>query len=137
MRTILSLAFLLAAWASIQAQTADAAREAANQLIQKYGLDTEQAAEARTIQERKQRNLAEIEPLKTSDPVRYRAKLESIQQGTHASLRRLLTTPEQRAIFQQTLSEQRRLRAEKRLALEAQGKSQPEVEEAVLEIYLE
>lgn len=137
MRTILSLAFLLAALASIHAQTADVAHEAANQLIQKYGLDTEQASKAHAILERKQRNLTEIEALKTSDPTRYHAKLESIQQGTQASLRRLLTTPEQRALFQQTLSEQRRLRAEKRMELEAKGMSQPEIEEAVLAIYLE
>jgi len=137
MKKIFALFFLLALLPAAYSQTADPAREAAEQLVRKYALDSKQADKAHTIQVRKQRNLAEIEALKTSDPVLYHAKMESIQKGTHASIRRMLTTPTQRELFQQTQSEQRRLRAEKRLAMEAQGASDLVIEAAVLAIYIE
>jgi hypothetical protein len=137
MSKFLSLFFLLTALSFAYTQTAAPAREAADRLIQKYGLDTDQADKIYTIQVRKQRNLAEIETLKTTDPVLFHAKLESIQQGTQAGIRRLLTTKKQRDLFQQTQSEQRRLRGEKRREMEEKGAAAADTKAAILDIYLE
>lgn len=137
MKKVFALFFLLALLPVAYSQTADPAREAAEQLVRKYALDSKQADKAHTIQARKQRNLADIEALKTGDPALYYAKMESIQKGTQASIRRMLATPAQRELFQQTQSEQRRLRAEKRLAMAAQGASDLAIEAALLAIYLE
>lgn len=115
----------------------DPAWEAARPLETKYGLNAEQTKKMRTIQARKQRNLAEIEVYKTGNPALYRAKLESIQKGTQNSIRRILNTKEQQTIFQKTMAEQRRLRQAKREELLAQGASKEVVDAAVLDIYLE
>jgi len=115
----------------------DPAREAAARLTEKYTLDAEQATEVYTIQLRKQQNLAEIESLKTQNPPLYFNKLKSIQRGTQASIRRVLKTQAQQDLFQKTLAEQRRLRAEKQRELQAKGLSPLAIEEAVLDIYFE
>jgi hypothetical protein len=119
------------------AEIPDSVREAAARLVEKYSLDADQAIEALTIQVRKQRNLAEIAPLKQSNSPQYFNKLKSVQRGTQASIRRLLKTPEQRDLFQKTQVEQRYLRAEKQQALQAEGLSALAIEEAVLAIYFE
>lgn len=120
-----------------EADTADPAREAAAQLTEKYTLDADQTADVYTIQLRKQRNLAEILPLKAQNRPVYLNKLNSIQRGTQASIRRLLKTDAQRDLFQQSMADQRRLRAEKMRELQAKGVSALAIEEAVLEIYFE
>lgn len=137
MRTLFSLLFLLTALQITTGQTYDPARTAADQLIRKYGLDTKQAEKAYDIQVRKQKNLAGIEALASGDPALYRAKKASIQQGTQASIARLLTTKTQRELYRQTLSEQRKLRAEKRQVMEAKGEPAAAIEAALLDIYLE
>ncbi|MBK8966348.1 MAG: hypothetical protein R3D58_09865 [Saprospiraceae bacterium] len=120
-----------------ESDTADPAREAAARLTEKYSLDADQTAEVYTIQLRKQRNLSEILPLKTQNRPVYLNKLNSIQRGTQAGIRRLLKTDAQRDLFQQSMAEQRRLRAEKQRELQAQGASALTIEAAVLEIYFE
>ncbi|TNE54644.1 MAG: hypothetical protein EP344_14125 [Bacteroidetes bacterium] len=149
MRNILLLLLCLAIPALALAQSAppvnpgsdtgqgDLAREATEILVQKYTLDTEQSAAMYAIQSRKQRNLMEIGPYETSNPALYRSKLNSVQRGTQASIRRLLNTPAQEKLFQQTLAEQRRLRGEKRKELLQDGATPAEVDAALLDIYLE
>ncbi len=138
MKKIFSLLLLLAALQMSYGQNADPARAAADQLIRKYNLSTaKQAEKAYAIQVRKQKNLSEIEALATSDPALYHAKLAGIQQGTQASIGRLLSTNVQRELYRKTQSEQRLLRAEKRRILEAQGVPTAAIESAVLDIYLE
>ncbi|MBK9336506.1 MAG: hypothetical protein IPM98_07905 [Lewinellaceae bacterium] len=137
MHNLLALLFLLTVLSSTYAQTADPAREAADVLAKKYSLDAVQAENMYTVQVRKQKNLTEIVGLQASDPALYHAKLASVQQGTLASIRRVLTTKAQRDLFQQTQSEQRRLRGEKRREMEAQGDDPFAMEAAVLAIYME
>ncbi len=115
----------------------DPAREATDLLIEKYSLDVDQAAKMYTIQQRKQQNLAEIQGFKQSNPALFRNKLQSIQRGTQASIRRLLRTQIQKEQFQQAQSEQRRLRAEKRRELLAQDVAPEDIELALLDIYIE
>lgn len=114
----------------------DLAREATQQLKLKYQLDAAQEEKMYVIQQRKRRNLAEIEPLK-DNPALYNAKLQSIQRGTLASIQRMLNTPAQQEIFQQTKSELRKQRALKRQEMTEQGASKRAIESALLEIYLE
>ncbi|MCB0530977.1 MAG: hypothetical protein H6574_14980 [Lewinellaceae bacterium] len=122
---------------NLEADSTDPAREAAALLTEKYTLDADQTAEVYTVQLRKQRNLAEILPLKTQNQPVYLNKLNSIQRGTQASIRRLLKTDAQRDLFQQSMADQRRLRAEKMRELQAKGASALAIEEAILEIYFE
>lgn len=137
MNKILSLLLLLASCHALFGQDTDPARESADRLAHKYGLDAEDAIKVYAIQVRKQKNLSEVEALAASDPALYRAKLASIQQGTQASIERLLRSPEQRKLYRQTQAEQRLQRAKKRQELEARGATAAEVDAALLGIYLE
>lgn len=135
----LAMRLLLAAQtpASPVAATPDQAREATEMLRQKYRLDQAQTQKMYTIQQRKFRNLAEIEPLKTSNPALYASKTSSIQRGTQASIRRMLNTAAQWDLYNQTQTEQRLQRQAKADALEAQGADRASIEAAMLSVYLE
>jgi hypothetical protein len=114
-----------------------AARLATDALTEKYGLDAGQQAGMYTVQERKQRNLAEIEALQTADPERYRIKLQSVQKGTLNSIDRLLSTPEQKQLFRKTQMDVRTQRAEKRRELQRSGVPAQEIERQLLLLYTE
>ncbi|MBL7774816.1 MAG: hypothetical protein JNK89_02375 [Saprospiraceae bacterium] len=118
-------------------QSADTARAIARQLTSKYALDGAQATKVYNIQRLKMKKMAQIAPLQTSDPKLYYYKLDAIQKSTQASIRRLLTTTEQRQMFLATQVQQRKLRAEKQRELQARGASAIEIEAAVTTIYLE
>ena len=143
MKQIFAALFLLLCLPASQAQTtaaapgSDPAREATTRLTGKYQLDEQQQKLVYTIQTRKLRNLAAIESLKTSDPDRYLAKLESVQKGTQASIQRLLKTPEQVQAYNQTLAEQRRQRSARLEEMKAAGASKTAIAEALAGIYLE
>lgn len=113
------------------------AREAAEKLAAKYSLNADQAKQVYTIEQRKQRNLAEIEPLKTSDRSRYLAKLESLQKGTLNSIKRTLRTKEQLDLFQSTQADVRTKRAEKRKELLLAKSPKEDIQAVLLEIYEE
>ena len=113
------------------------AREATEKLVTKYTLNADQAKQMYTIQQRKQRNLAGIEPLKTSDRSRYLSKLESQQKGTLTSIRRTLHSKEQLALYQKTQAHIRTKRAEKRKELLLAKSSKEDIQAVLLEIYEE
>ncbi|MCC7507080.1 MAG: hypothetical protein IT259_17365 [Saprospiraceae bacterium] len=113
------------------------ARAATESLTTKYKLNADQAKQMYTIQVRKLRNMATIESLKTSDPALYAAKKQSVQNGTLASIRRILQTKEQVAIFDQTKVETRTRQAEKRKEMMLAGASKEAIEAAMLDIYAE
>lgn len=136
---MMCLALLFVASLGTQAQTTAAtstAQEATQKLTQFYGLDEEQQAEMLVIQERKLRNLAEIEPLKASNPSDYTLKVRSIQSGNNASIQRVLNE-EQTKLYRQ---EQQRLRTEKSnfyKTLKTNGASQQEIEKKMVEFELQ
>jgi hypothetical protein len=101
-------------------------------MIQIYDLDEKQAETAVEIQERRYRNLAEIESLATTDKDMYRHKYKAIQQSTDASIRRMLNE-EQMAIYNQRKTDIRNKRATKEAELKAKGLSVTEIEDALLE----
>jgi len=114
-----------------------AARAATEQLVAKYTLNADQAKQVYAIQQRKQRNMAEIEPLKITDRSLYLAKLESLQKGTLTSLRRVLHTREQLELYQKTQADVRVKRAEKRQELAKAKAAKDDIRAAILDIYEE
>jgi hypothetical protein len=143
MKHILVLLFaILSGLSSATAQSTapvsnDAARTATDKLVAKYTLNADQAKQMYTIQERKQRNMAQIESLKTSDPVLYRAKVQSTQKGTLNSIRRILNNKAQVNLFDQTQRDVRNNRAEKQKELMVQKADKATIEAALLDLYQE
>ena len=114
-----------------------AARAATEQLTQKYSLSADQAKQVYTIQVRKQRNLSEIATLKTENQAQYNQKLQSIQHGTLASLRKTLKTKEQVALFEKTKRDVRSKRAAKRKEMIGAKADKSLIESAGLDIFEE
>lgn len=114
-----------------------AMRNTVGQLTEKYHLNADQAKQVYQIQQRKNRNLAEIASLQQSNQSLYQAKIRSIQEGSLANIRRVLNSKEQVDVFQKTQAEVRNLRSSRRKEMTAQGASKEAVEAAVLAIYAE
>ncbi len=112
-------------------------RKTTEALTEKYQLSPDQAKQMYSIQVRKKKNLAQIEALQNSDPALYRAKVQNVQKGTLASIRRILQTKEQVDLYQKTQSEMRTLRAKRQKELAATNVSKDVVETALLAIYAE
>ncbi len=134
-KIVLSLSFCLVVLAlSAQATIGqDAIQQATDELVSLYQLDAKQAVKMQTIQERRQRNLAEIETLQDSDPQLYLIKKKNIRKGMEASIRMMLTA-EQMPIFNQQQIERRKRDSEKIKSLRAQGASKEEIQMALLEM---
>jgi hypothetical protein len=115
----------------------NAARTSTDLLSKKYNLNEDQSMRMMTIQVRKLTNLSQIESLKTTDNAKYFQKLKNIQSGTLGSIRRLLVGKEQMAIYQKTQAELRTEKAKKRKQMASKGLSKTEIEQALLDIYLE
>ncbi len=119
------------------AQIDPAIRTATEALVAKYSLNAKQAKQVYQIQQRKNRNMAEIAALQTSDLALYQAKLLNVQKGTWTSIRQVLNTKTQVEIYRKTQAELRGLRNAKRQELTAQKAAREVVESAVLAIYAE
>lgn len=113
------------------------ARTMTETLTAKYHLTADQAKQMYTIQVRKKNNLAQIEGLQASNPALYRAKMQNVQKGTLASIRRILQTKDQVDLYQKTQSEVRVLRNQKQKELVAQKASNEAIETALMAIYAE
>lgn len=112
-------------------------RKATEALTAKYQLNADQSKQMYVIQRRKQKNMAEIAPLQNTNPAQYRMKLYNVQQGTLASIRRILQTKEQVLLYNSTQAEIRMLRNKKQKELTAKKVSQEEIDTALLNIYAE
>lgn len=112
-------------------------RAATEALVAKYSLTADQAKQMYQIQQRKSKNMAEIAALETSDVALYQAKLLNVQKGTWTSIRHILNTKEQVALYQKTQGELRGLRNAKRKELTTQKAPKEAIEAAVLAIYAE
>ena len=112
------------------------AQEATEKMTQLYSLNEKQQGEMLKIQERKYRNLAEIEALKASDPALYMRKIQSIQLGNEASFERILGAEQAKTFKQQQLQ----LREKKAVAykeMKSAGASQQEIDKKMVELDLE
>jgi hypothetical protein len=113
------------------------AKELTEKITVKYALNAEQAKKVYEIQARKQRNMEQIATLQSENPKLYLAKIESIQNGTLASIKRTLKTKEQMDIFNKTMAETRNKKAEKRKELMKSSANKDAIEAAMVEIYFE
>ncbi len=131
------LFFSFLAWgAAAQELTATSpAQQATDKLSQFYGLDAKEQAEMLKVQEHKLRNLAEIEPIKKTDPGLYIQKVRALQIGTEKSIERILTEDQIKLLRQQQIS----MREEKALAykeLKSSGATQQEIDQKMMELDL-
>ena len=138
------LPILMLMLAGVSAQNAapkmaanDVARETTDALVKKYTLHADQAKQMYGIQARKQRNLAQIASIQTSNPAKYRSKVQGVQQGTLHSIRGVLNTKAQVGLYNETQRTVRSQRADKRKELMVKKSSKEEIDAAMLEIYAE
>lgn len=113
-------------------QDRNTAQEMTDELVAVYQLNDQQTTQMLVIQERKIRNLEEIETIKVSDNRKYRHKYRAIQQSTDASIRRMLSS-EQMKVYQQRRAEWRKKRAARVLELKESGIELQELEDKLLE----
>ncbi|MBX2928389.1 MAG: hypothetical protein KF852_11180 [Saprospiraceae bacterium] len=136
MKTLLICVIALMGAVCVSAQSAadkEAARKATEELTAAYSLSEEQAQKMYVIQERRFRNLSEVESLKTTDEALYFQKLKSIRLGTEASIERMLS-PEQLPILQREKVERRKLAGNRIIELEQNGASKAEIQRALDEL---
>ena len=130
---ILSLSLiLLATGIFAQSQTNEkTAQEATETMTSLYSLDETQVEQMMVIQQRRFRNLAEIESLKNTDEKLYRIKMRSIRKGTEASIKRILK-PEQMPTFNAQVAERRKKESELVKEMKLKGASKEEIQTALL-----
>ncbi|MBI5914831.1 MAG: hypothetical protein HY842_05600 [Bacteroidetes bacterium] len=112
------------------------AQDAVEKLAQLYGLNATQQADMLKIQERKLRNLAEIGPLKISDPQAYLRKVQAIQLGNNESFERIFNADQKKMLKQQQVA----LREKKAVVfkeMKTAGSAQQEIDKKMLELDLE
>ncbi len=107
--------------------------QATAELTERYQLTEPQQEAMQRIQERRLRNLADIEPLREQDYQRYLAKLKSLRQGTENSIERLLD-PDQREIFYARRAERRKEEAAVIKEMRTQGASKEAIQRKLLEM---
>lgn len=135
---IFCLVFLFCALGATAQNATDKtpAQAATEQLTQRYNLNQKQQVEMLKIQERKYRNLAEIEPIKLSNAPLYQRKVQSIQIGNNASFERLFDAEQNKSLRQQQLQ----LREKKAVAykeMKSSGASQQAIDKKMMELDLE
>ena len=136
--TLLSLSFFLLA-GGLFAQTATdktPAQKDTEALVAAYQLNDDQADEMLKVQQRKYRNLKEIEPLMNQDVKLYLRKLRALVSANEASFRRILND-EQLASYNQKLKELRQRKAQLYKELKAAGASQFEIDKKLIQLDLE
>lgn len=101
-----------------------------------YTLTDAQVSQMQVIQERKYRNLSEIEGLKSTDSQKYILKLRSIQTGNDASIKKMLTE-EQRVIFDQKRVENRNMMAVEYKQMQADNLSQAQKDDKIIALEME
>ena len=102
------------------------------ELTQRYQLNDQQIAEMYTILERKERNLAEIAELETTDHRVYLEKKRIIRTHTEGSIRRFLNE-DQRQIQREEQLVYRRTTSNIIKEMQAAGKTKAEIELILLE----
>lgn len=132
-KLILSLAILVVSTGLFAQKVSDKAaiQKDTEALVALYQLDETQATEMLVIQERRYRNLSEIEVLKKSDELKYYYKLRSIRKGTEASIRMMLTE-EQMKIFNNQILERRKKEADVVKQMRLNGASKEQIEKALI-----
>ncbi len=116
--------------------TQSPAQVSTGKLAKEYGLNQNQQAEMLKVQERKYRNLAEIEPLKNSNPQLYIQKVRSLQYANDMSFRKVLDEQQEKT-FQQKQSDLRRKKAEIYKEMKSTGAAQNLIDAKIAELDVE
>ncbi len=111
-----------------KATNVELAQKTTEKMVVKFDLNDEQTAEMQRIQERKYRNLTEIEGLKKTDIAMYLQKLQSIEYGTDGSILKMLTEA-QTAVFNKERMERRKAKAAFQQKMKKEGVSASEIEQ--------
>ncbi|MCB0521553.1 MAG: hypothetical protein H6577_06000 [Lewinellaceae bacterium] len=132
---VCSLLFLLIGWGTF-AQSSDQqalAQQSTEQLTKLYGLDAQQQSKMQVIQERKYRNLAEIGPIKNTDPQLYIKKVEALRLANEKSIERILNE-DQRTLLRQQKAAARNEKALVYKEMKQAGASQMEIDQKLMEL---
>lgn len=132
MKANIFILFLFLGGALMAQDRSAAVEQAVQELNQRYQLNDQQLAEVYVIQERKERNLAEIAHLESTDQRTYLEKKRIIRTHTEGSIRRFLT-PAQRSIQHQEQTEYRRATSKLIQQMQREGKSKEEIQLILLE----
>lgn len=112
-----------------QSNQTELAQKATQEMVSTLQLDVTQTAEIQKIQERKYRNLGEIEGLKISDKALYLQKLQSLEYGTDMSILRLLKNDKNKYdAYNKIRSERRLAKAKFQKGMKNKGLSAEEIE---------
>ena len=134
-KLILSLTMLICVM-TLWAQSASSKPEIQKEveaLVALYQLDEAQTAKVQVIQERRFRNLAEIEVLKNTDEKQYWHKRRAIRNGTEASIEMLLNE-EQMKVFHTQISERRQKESAIIKQMRQNGASKEEIQDALIRL---
>ena len=110
-----------------------AARTATDNLVKLYNLDKEQKVHMLKIQERKVKNLRDIQGLEEKDTELYYKKKKVILYQESTAIKRLLH-PDQKKIFLAEAKKKRNKQAELMKRLKSQGASMEEIHKALLKL---
>ena len=136
MKLLLALAIFVGSLTTLSAQYDDPAvpaRAATAELVERYALSTDQQVEVQRIQVRYFTNLTRLEKLEAQDLTYYVQKRRALDEGTRSSLEQLLDK-EQLVIFNRERRELRRRKAATVKALAASGKTELEIQLALLDV---
>lgn len=136
MKLFLALLLFVSSLTVATAQYSDPAVPAAaatTELAEKYQLTEAQQVQMQAIQTRYFTNLTKLEKLEDTDVETYVQKRKALQTGTQGSIK-LLLTKDQLPAFDRERRDRRRRQAEMVQALAKQGKSELEIQRAILEV---
>ena len=131
--TVFCLLFAATSFVFAQKTATESAAETTARWAKKYNLNAAQTEKLLVITERKLKNEAEFETLRTTNYKLYRAKHQANISGTKTSLKWLLGK-EQREIFAASERDLRLRKAQKTAELKTQRKTTEEMEDVLIEM---
>lgn len=126
------LFFLLLGGVVIAQERSATVEQAVQQQTTKYNLNAEQVTQMYVIEERRERNLQEIEVLRDTDYRMYLQKKQAIRTHAEGNIRQILHE-EQRATLDQEQAAYRSATSNLIRQMRQEGKSKEEIELALLE----
>jgi len=136
MKKLLTAIFTLLFVLNLSAQginTVTADNPVVEKFTQKYNLNDAQVEKMIKIQERRLKNLAEIQTLRDTDTKTYHQKRNAINKGSETSVGMILT-PEQLTIFNEARVALRKAKAKKSVELKESGLSYEEIQIALIDL---
>ena len=136
MKKLLTAIFALLFVINLSAQdqnTVTAENPVVQKYTQKYDLNEIQVEKMIKIQERRLKNLAEIQTLRDTDSKTFNQKRDAINKGSQTSVGMILT-PEQLVVFNEVRVELRKQKAKKSAELKESGLSYEEIQIALIDL---